>query len=414
MGCMENAETDISDRRAFERLALLISMGWLGTNLGLAIANLPLKFLLKDQLGMSAPAVASFFAIGEFSNYMKPVAGLLCDSVPLFGTRRRWYLLLSLLGTGIGFALMGIVPRYYNSLLLTYALLYITVVFTSTSLGGVMVEVGMRFHAAGRLTAQRIGMFRLGSLLGGPLGGVLAAHPFGIAVGLAAAMHLVLVPLFYVHLPEPPTARTDKRVWVEACKQLKALMRSNVLLAAAGMIFLVAASPGFNTPLLFHQSDVLHFRKEFIGLLGAVSAGFGLLGAMLYYAVCRNLNLRVLLGSSILVHAIGTLFYLGYHDTTSALVITAISGITGTLAILPIYDLAIRATPRGCEALGYSLMMSVWNLTNALSDVSGSWLFKHFQLTFMHLVGLNATTTVLVLIVVPFLPSPLMVNKDKV
>jgi hypothetical protein len=288
-------------------------------------------------------------------------------------------------------------------------------VFTSTSLGGVMVEVGMRYRAAGRLTAQRIGMFRLGVLLGGPIAGYLAQrHLFGLAMGLAALLHLVLVPLFYKYLPEPPTARMNRHVWKEAGAQFRVLLRSTTLLSAAGMTFLVAASPGFGTPLLFHQTDTLHFSKQFIGNLAPIGAATGLLGAGLYYAVCRTLPLRVLLGGSIVVHALGTLFYLRYHTPASAIAITALSGLTVTLATLPIYDLAIRATPRGCEALGYSVMMSVWNLTNALSDVSGSWLFNHFRLTFINLVWLNAGTTALVLIVVPLLPAALMHNRDGV
>src|SRR5205085_913860 len=87
-------------------------------------------------------------------------------------------------------------------------------------------------------------------------------------------------------------------------------------------------------------------------------------------------------------------------------------GITGTLAMLPVYDLAARATPRGSEAIGYSVMMSVWNLTNALSDWSGSWLYSRFHLTFKHLVWVNAGTTALVLIAVPLLPAVLLRSRD--
>lgn len=400
--------------RAFPRLAFLLSLGWLGTNLGIAVANLPLKFLLKDGLHLAAPAVSLFFFLGEFTNYIKPVAGLLCDSAPLFGTRRRAYLLLSLLGTGIGYIVLSVVPRKYGWLLGTYALLYMTVVFTSTSLGGVMVEAGTRFRAAGRLTAQRLAMFRVGILLGNPLAGWLALYPFGIAMGVAALLHLVLVPLYYVTLPEPPVARPDRRVWQIALEQWRLLMSNRVLLSAMGMAFLVAASPGFGTPLLFQQTDTLHFSKPFVGTLGAVGAGFGLMGAIFYYAACRRLPLRLLLGGSIVVHALGTLLYLGYHTPQSAIFITAVSGLTVTLATLPIYDLAVRATPRGGEALGYSVMMSVWNVTNALSDYTGSLLFGRLHVTFAHLVWLNALTTACVLFVIPLMPAVLMRSRDGV
>jgi predicted MFS family arabinose efflux permease len=304
------------------------------------------------------------------------------------------------------------VPRTYGNLLCTYAVLYTTIVFTSTTLGGVMVEVGMRHGAVGRLTAQRIGMFRLASLAGGPIGGMLASSPFGLAMAITAALHLILVPLYYRELPEARGARANRHVWREAGAQGRGLLRSKTLLGAAGMICLVAIAPGFGTPLLFHQTNTLHFSKQFIGNLILVGAASGLAGAWLYHAVCRRLRLRSLLAGSIVVHALGTLFYLAYHSHASALWITALSGLTGTLAFLPIYDLAARATPRGGEALGYSVMMSVWNLTNAVSDWSGSWLYGHFHLTFLHLVWLNAGTTALALLAIPFLPVVLLTRRD--
>jgi Na+/melibiose symporter-like transporter len=401
-------------RGSLARMAFLIALGWLGTNLGLNIGEFVLKFFLKDNLHLKAEAVAGFFFIGQFTNYIKPLAGVCTDSIPLFRTRRRHYLILSLLGTGLFFLLLCVIPPNYSVMLFVYIFLYMTVVFTSTTLGGVMVEVGMQHKAEGRLTAQRIGMFRLGTLVGLPIGGWLATFPFYIAMSAASFWHLILVPLFFFFLPETPNARLNTGVWEEAKRQAKTLIKSKTLLSAAGMICLIAASPGFNTPLLFHQTDVLHFSKPFIGMLGLVSAATGIGATIVYYAACRKLSLRMLVACSIVVHALGTLFYLNYHSVQTAIFITALSGITGTLAMLPVYDLACRATPKGSEAIGYSIMMSVWNLTNGLSDVTGSWLFSRFHLTFMHLVWLNAGTTLLVLLVVPFLPAALMMRRDAV
>ena len=370
-------------------MAMLLAVGWLGTNLALSIFDLPMKFLLKDQLHLTPPMVAAFFALGNFTNYIKPLAGILTDSVPFLGTRRRHYLLLGIGGGGVFWVLLGLVPRTYDSLLITYTLFYITVVLTSTTLGGRMVEIGQEFRAAGRLTAQRIATFRIATLVGGPIGGILASYRFGITLGISAAIHFALTGLFYRAMPEAPVARLNTRVRDEALLQLRRLIHNRTLLAAAGMICLVAAAPGFGTPLLFYQADVLQFSKPFIGTLGSVGAASGLAGAGLYYAFCRRLPLRTLLAGSIVVHVLGTVTFLYYHSYTSALVISGISGITGTLAMLPIYDLSARATPSGSEAIGYAVMMSVWNLTNALSDWSGSWIYERFHLSFLNLVWLT-------------------------
>src|SRR3954452_3529655 len=79
----------------YEGQASLISAGWLGTNLGLAIGEFCLKFVLKDDLHTNAEALSRFFFIGQFLNYLKPFAGILTDSFPFLQTRRRSYLLVS-------------------------------------------------------------------------------------------------------------------------------------------------------------------------------------------------------------------------------------------------------------------------------------------------------------------------------
>src|SRR6266496_2487304 len=94
----------------FPQIALLLALGWALTNIAYAIYDLPLKFVLKDELRLNAQQISAFFALGVFSNYVKPLAGILTDSVPLFGTRRRHYLLFSLFLCGTGWLVLGMVP----------------------------------------------------------------------------------------------------------------------------------------------------------------------------------------------------------------------------------------------------------------------------------------------------------------
>jgi Na+/melibiose symporter-like transporter len=401
------------DAGEFQRRALVIAIGWLATNLGLQIATLPLKFVLKDEVHLSAAVLSSFFAIGNFSNYVKPLAGVMTDSIPLCGTRRRHYLLFSLLATGVFWILLSLVPRTYSWMLPVYAVMYVGVVFTSSTLGGVMVEAGNHFRAAGRLTAQRIAMFKLAEVLGGPTGGLLAVFPFVVPATLGAALHLLLIPFLMRFLPPERPVKLVTGVWQEVARQGRVLAQSRTLLAAAGMIFLLAASPGLITPLFFYQTNVLGFSKPFVGLLALITAAAGIVAAILYYPLCRVLSLRVIVSGSIIVHAAGALCYLFYRSHESAIVISAISGMTATFAMLPVYDIALRATPRGSEAIGYALMMSMWNLTNALSDVIGAAIFERFDRNLGPLIWIDTATTLVVLAVVPFMPKALSTRESE-
>lgn len=406
-------QESLREQREFRQRSLVLATGWLATNLGLQMATLPLKFVLKDEVMLSAAALAAFFAIGNFSNYVKPLAGVMTDSIPLCGTRRRHYLLFSLLSTGIFWILLSLVPRSYGWMLPVYSLMYIGVVFTSSTLGGVMVELGAQFRAAGRLTSQRIATFKIAELLGGPLGGYLATFPFVVPACIGAAMHLGLIPILMRYLPSERPVKLEHSVWPEVARQGRTLIRSHTLLGAAGMIFLLAAAPGLNTPLFFFQTKVLGFSKEQVGLLVPVGAVGGLVAAAIYYFACRRFNLRALVAISIVVHALGALCYLGYRSWEAALIISAISGFTNTLAMLPVYDIAARATPKGSEAIGYAVMMSMWNLTNALSDVTGSWIFDRLGNNLTSLIFIDAVTTLVVVLAVPFMPKALTTREDQ-
>jgi Na+/melibiose symporter-like transporter len=330
----------------------------------------------------------------------------------MFGTRRRSYLLAGLILAGLFYTLLSLVPRSYMPLLITYLGLSTFLTLTSTVLGGLMVEVGKRDHTTGRLSAQRLGISNIVRVGSGPAGGWLATIPFFFTSAICSVLYFLLVPLYWFHLREKRDDRVNSEKFREAGRQLRSLFKSKTLWAAAGLVVLVVASPGFDTALLYHQSDNLHFSKPFIGELDMIKGVFSLVGALIYGLACRRMNLRKLLTWSIIIHATMTLCYLGYKTPMSARVITAIEAATLAIALLPLYDLAARATPRGSEALGYSVMMSVWNFTKNMSDLAGSEVYSRFGDRLNELVWFNSFTTALVLIAVPFLPSVLMDRRD--
>jgi predicted MFS family arabinose efflux permease len=164
---------------------------------------------------------------------------------------------------------------------------------------------------------------------------------------------------------------------------------------------------------MFYQTDTLHFSEKFIGLLTLIDAIAGAAGAFFYVYFCKRLTLRQLLYGSITLTAALSLLYLGYNDRNSAMLIEAVYCFVLSLAQLPLYDLAARATPKGSEAVGYSVIISVWNWGLFFSDLLGSGLYEKFHMSFKSLVWVNAGTTLLVLIAVPFLPKLLVDQKSE-
>jgi predicted MFS family arabinose efflux permease len=107
----------------------------------------------------------------------------------------------------------------------------------------------------------------------------------------------------------------------------------------------------------------------------------------------------------VIIDALDSLVFLFYEDEMSAIIISTLTGISSILCVLPLYDLAARATPKRSESLGYALIFSVWNFADAISDMLGSSLYDNYNLGFNELVWINTFTTAAILFLIPILPK---------
>ena len=377
------------------------------------LARLPLQFLLKDRLHAPPEAMAAFFGLSGLAWYFKPLAGLLSDAVPLWGSRRRNYLLVSGLGGGLLWMLLGLVPHRYGPLVWTLAAANVFAALASSVSGGLLVEEGQRQRLTGRLGSLRETIIAGSSLLAQPVGGFLAGRAFGWTCGVGAALFLGLIPAALFLLPDEHAAAAGMPFIETLRAQMGPVLRSRGLWLAAVFIFLKELSPGFGTPLFYVQTNTLHFSKLFLGGLGAVFNASAVAGTLGYALVCVRLPLGRLLPGAIILSAAGSLLFLGYHSHSSALLVQGASGFLGIFASVALMDLAARTTPIGGEALGYSLLMSAFNLGLTGSDILGAWLYSRCHVPFSALIWVSAGTTLLALPLMRLLPKEALARHDQ-
>jgi MFS family permease len=401
------------------RMFFLISAGLFFTTLGQpgVIGQLPFRFLFKNQFHFNAAQQANFFAIATFAWYLKPLAGLLCDSFPLFGTRRRSYMIMAGAVAGLAWSLFAIAPRSYAAFFWLMVVLNAAMVIASTSIGGLLVEAGQEGGATGRFASVRYAIDGVINVIAGPVGGWLAARAFGYTAGVGAMLLFLLVPVTMILVKEPRVARRNLAVWSAAAVQFRLILRSKTMWAGATLLFFVFMAPGFGIAMNYYQQDVLQFSTEFIGRLQALSGIGGIVATGLYAYFCRKLSLKTLLWGGILLNAVSSLLYLWYRSPQSAMVIDTTNGFLAILGILPLFDLAARATPKGSESFGYALLMSVYNIAVfAISNPVGSWLYEHPSAAWHHnltrLIWLNAGTSLVALVLVPLLPRALLSQRE--
>jgi hypothetical protein len=387
--------------------------------IGLADPNaglwqLPLQWLLKEQMRLSAEDVAWFFAAALTPWYFKPLAGLLSDALPIFGSRRRAYLLVGASAATLASAAFAFAPPGRVWLLACAISLHVALMLVSTVTGGYLVEAGQRWIATGKLTSWRSFAESTAALCVGPLGGWLAGMHLGLPAGISAGLALSLLAVFAVHLgQEEPVAAAPRGIRSVLLVPIAALLRSRGVWIATALLCCYQVAPGFQTPLFFLQTNTLHFTPHFIGTLGLLSAAGSLVGAVVYAWCCRRIRFRWLFPAAVIVGVAVTLSFLEYRSTAAALTIETLNGIGATFAFVALLDLIARAMPKGREALGYAFVFSVGNVASSVSDILGSRWFDG-DMPFSRLVWLNASTTSIILAVMLLLPKRLMRDTNAV
>ena len=394
--------------------ALVIIAGVLATTLAQTqvLARLPLQNLLKNELRADRTANAAFFFWAGLAWYLKPFAGILTDAFPLFGSRRKSYIVISASLAAFSWLALTVTPHEFRDLLLVVILINTFMVVTSTVVGGYMVETAQANSGSGRLTAVRQFVQQACFIVNGPAAGYLASIAFGWTAAACGGIMLLLVPVTILFPQERRQQPDSRQILANARAQLINIATARTMWGAAGLMALFYIAPGFATALFYKQQNELHLDTQAQGFLQLIAGVCGVLAALGYGVLCRRLNLRTLLVGCMIFATAANLGYLFYSSASRAQAIEGLNGFGYTLAELALMDLAVRATPAGSEGLGFSLMVSVRNLALFGTDWFGSHLLDEYHFSFDSLVLANSLTTLIAVPLVFLLPRLLVLRKD--
>src|SRR5271166_307517 len=413
--CLATASnTRFRHDKAVTYAAIVIVAGVFATTLAQTevLARLPIQNLLKNELHADRTANAAFFFWAGLAWYLKPLAGILTDAFPLFGTRRKSYILISAILAALSWFALIVTPHEYRNLLFVVIVINTFMVVASTTVGGYMVETAQATSGSGRLTAIRQFIQQACFVINGPVAGYLAGIAFGWTAAACGGIMLLLVPVTILFLREPRKRANPREVLANAKSQLVNIATARTMWGAAGLMALFYIAPGFGTALFYKQQNDLHFTTQLQGFLQLIAGVCGILAAVGYGILCRRLNLRTLLIGCMLIATAANLGYLFYSSLGRAQAIEGLNGFGYTLAELALMDLAVRSTPAGSEGLGFSIMVSVRNLALFGTDWFGSNLLDQYHLSFESLVIANSATTLIAVPLVLLLPRLILARKD--
>src|SRR5712691_5326489 len=362
------------------------------------LANQPVQYLLKEDMGLTAAQSGFFFAVIGLGWTIKPLYGLLSDFFPLAGYQRKGYLLLmSTLGTG-SWLVLAFSPPHYYAVLILLTLCAATLAFCDVMADALMVEVGQPLGLTGSFQAMQWASISLAFTLAQLSGGYLSAHATPQTTFLLSACFPLVTLIGAFGLVQEPQTSMNRESLRDTSAALWSAARSRTVWIVAGFLFFWNFSPSLGTPLLYYETDVLQFSKVFIGALGALSNAAGILGALLFFAYCRAIRLDRLLSLAVALGVAATLGFMGLIGPKSAVVLFLLFGTISQITHLAVLDLAARSCPVRAEGTVFALLMSSLNIGRTGSTVLGGWVYDQLGLTPLILVSAGSTALCAVLL----------------
>ena len=427
-----------------------------------------LSYYLLHGLGWPTDKAAAYVLVLVIPWVIKPLYGLISDFIPLFGYRRKSYLILvNLVTSGACFWMATLSDTAV--IIMPLFLISLGTAASSALCQAVMVEGGKLTGLTSKFVSQQWLWFSVAGMIVLPLGGFLSDH-FGPLAGLhAAALIMGIPPLAVIaatlFLIKEERASISKEQFKSALHGLFSAFASRTLWLVASFIALWFFSPAFGMSMYYFQTKELGFSQEFIGLLGMIGMGGAIVGSILYMFYLRNertarfaeIMCRVTgisLATKLLGIVLGFVFgwmgkgvkvyfqqyaegtqemtvmkaliyislvcgvltqasYVMLAGHTSAIVLAIVTSIPQQVALLTSLTLAARACPDKAEGFTYAAIMSMYNFSIQLSSNVGASLYEH---TFNHqlapLALISAGATAVCFLLVPMLPKDSLAKED--
>lgn len=413
--------------KPFSWLIVFFGLAYFCQHFGQAgLITQPLTYYFKEVLHWKADAVATFFAVLTMPWMIKPLYGLISDYFPLFGYRRKSYLLLLNLAATGGFLWLTGTSEPAVIQIALVASSFCTA-FSDVAIDGLMVELGRKTGRTAQFQSMQWLWFNAAAVLSSLLGGYFAQLLGPASAYKAAAVVTGVFPLVTViatwFMVKEDRAVVDKAMLKETTRGLVSAFKSRTLWTVIAFIAFWQFSPSFGTPMYYHMTDNLKFSQEFIGTLGAIGAVASVLGALLFNRVFADkVETRRLMYWMTAIGGLGTLAYLFLANPATGGAITAVIlgfvfGTIAQVAMLVTMNLAAEACPKRVEAMTFAVIMSVFNLSAQGSSIFGSWLYENvfykgwalehiFGSGLSPLILVSAAFTLVCLPLIRFLPAP--------
>ncbi|XP_006658317.1 folate-biopterin transporter 1, chloroplastic-like [Oryza brachyantha] len=369
----------------------------------LGLARLAVNFYLKDDLHLDPAETAVISGFSSLPWLIKPLYGFISDSIPLFGYRRRSYLILSGFLGALSWSLMATVVDSKYGAAFSILLGSLSVAFSDVVVDSMVVERarGESQSTSGSLQSLCWGSSAFGGIVSAYFSGSLVdtygvRFVFGVTAFLPLLTSAVAVLVNEHRLSSGERAMSHSGSgFVETSKQhvrqlWSSVKQPNIFLPTM-FIFLWQATPKSDSAMFFFITNKLGFTPEFLGRVKLVTSIASLLGVGLYNYFLKAVPLRkIFLVTTIIGSALGMTQVLlvtglnrqfGISDEWFSIGDSLIITVLSQASFMPVLVLAAKLCPPGMEATLFATLMSISNAGSVSGGLVGAGLTQLFGVT---------------------------------
>jgi len=369
--------------------ALLIFYFFLG--FGFQFTSVAMRYWMMDDVRVSPAQMAAIFGVVSIPWCMKPVYGFISDSYPLFGYRRRPYMIIFAFLSSYMWILLPFVAHDEFVITLVMTLSSGSMCFADVMADSLLVEAAREESEADRgIVQSHSWMLRFSGGLVASILGTVAYDNFGsVRVFLIQSMIPIVIAIISVFIPDRPTKERVR--WRHTGGKLWSAIRQPGIYCPAFFIFLICVTPGYGTAMTFFYERTLGFTPNEFGALDVMGYVVQVFGTYIYKRYLRKVSFIKIFGCALAVSFFleNTMLLLILHvnrdmgipDFVFAFAERVVITLVSQFVTMPMVVLGARLCPKGVEATLYALLMSITNFGGVISSEWGSLFTQMFGVT---------------------------------
>ncbi len=342
-------------------------------SLGIVGVALP---LYMRGLGWSIPEITAISSIAAAPWVLKIIYGLFSDCLPLFGYRRKSYLVLCGLISAAGWLALAVLPG--EKIWVLSCLLVTNLGFAATDVitDGLVVEHSRGFTSH-FYQSVAWGSRSIGAIFSGITGGWLASHwPAQRIFLLATILPLVVLGMAF-RIREVKQPHAPFHTVIEPLKKCFSLLAGPNLRWFIVLLILMTVSSAFGVPFFFFMKETLAFSETFLGFLMSLGWAGAVIGSVAYARWLSKISPKVLLTWAIIVNCLNILSTLLILNKVSAFIVVFVGGLFGVVTILPLMAVSAMLTHNsGVEGTTFAVLMSLYNLGQIVFGFMGGQMYR--------------------------------------